>query len=225
MSSFGDLPERVHELCVQTVELVATGISKSQRKVKLNEILDLVIPSGINPDLRESQRVGLRAHLESLLSSVRAHKTDETYKATVAESMASYLLGFSPTPNPVPESRPSWHPVPTFGPRVPLEQEILLALGRTRHPDAVAALTEFLGNTRNVHRAIACLALGISGDPGAARTLVPFLLDEDPFTRFCAFESLRHLTGREDFVDWMYGPVAERTRAAEEMFVWVSRNY
>lgn len=222
-ASFGDLPRRVHQLCLQTVELVAGGLSKTQRRARFDQILDLVIASGINPALKESDRRPARAHMEGQVASVSAHKTDASYLAAVAAAMASDLLGFEVQSDAEPVAGPGWVARPSFRPQVPLEQEILLALGRTREPEAVAALTEFLGNKHNVHRATACLALGISGAPKAARVLVPFLLDEDPFTRFCAFESLRHLTGREAFTDWMYAPAAERTKAAEEMFLWVSR--
>ena len=52
---------------------------------------------------------------------------------------------------------------------------------------------------------------------GLLLRLLPLLHDADPFVRFCASESLRHLTGREMAVDWMYGPASERAAAAAEM--------
>ena len=69
-------------------------------------------------------------------------------------------------------------------------------------------------------RAHACLALGMCTEPLVAKELLPFLLDEDPFVRFAASESLRHLKGKELAVDWMYGPSQERFAAAEEARRW-----
>jgi hypothetical protein len=43
---------------------------------------------------------------------------------------------------------------------------------------------------------------------------MPLLLDEEPFVRFCAAESLRRLTGREPTVDWIGASAEERARAA-----------
>ena len=66
----------------------------------------------------------------------------------------------------------------------------------------------------------ACLALGMAGQSSFARALASFLLDEDPFTRLCAYESLRRLTKKDVAIDWMYAPSDERFRGAEEYLKW-----
>ena len=53
-----------------------------------------------------------------------------------------------------------------------------------------------------------------------ASALASFLLDEEPFTRLCAYESLRRLTGKDVAIDWMYAPSDERFRGAEEYLKW-----
>jgi hypothetical protein len=50
---------------------------------------------------------------------------------------------------------------------------------------------------------------------------MPLLLDEEPFVRFCAAESLRRLTGREPTVDWIGASAEERARAAEALRGWL----
>ena len=91
-------------------------------------------------------------------------------------------------------------------------------------PEAVAALTRFLENRASAHRSIAALALGLAGDPPAAAALVPLLQDPEPFTRLCAYESLRHLTGQDHFADWLRGPAEERAAAAERYAQWTTEH-
>jgi hypothetical protein len=57
-------------------------------------------------------------------------------------------------------------------------------------------------------------------EPSTAPALLPLLLDAEPFVRFCAYESLRRLSGKDVAIDWMYGPSAERFDAAEEYRRW-----
>jgi HEAT repeat protein len=101
-----------------------------------------------------------------------------------------------------------------------LEEEILLALGRCGEPMAIELLLNVLANPLNRHRAAACLALGMVGRKGAEATLARFLLDGDPWVRFCAALSLAHLTGDAPKVDWMYAAPAVRSAAAED---WLRR--
>lgn len=103
---------------------------------------------------------------------------------------------------------------------MPLAEEIVLALGRTRDPEASEPLVALLRERKNPQRAWIALALGLCGARGAASELLPLLLDEDAFVRFAASEALRWLTGRELAVDWMYGPSDERFAAAEEYRRW-----
>ncbi len=104
-----------------------------------------------------------------------------------------------------------------FQPLVPLAEEVLLALGRTRDPLAVELVLSVLASGARELRAHACLALGMCAQPALAERLLPALLDEDPFVRFCASEGLRQLTGREATLDWMTAEPAARQAAAEEL--------
>ena len=93
-----------------------------------------------------------------------------------------------------------------------LREEIAHHLGVL---DAGEALVEFLrAHPRSPVRAHAALALGMVQRLQHARHLVPLLRDADGFTRFCAYESLRHLTNRDIWADWMYGDPAVRNVAA-----------
>ena len=66
--------------------------------------------------------------------------------------------------------------------------------------------------------------MGIAGDEDQAGALVHYLLDPDPFTRLCAWRSLRQLTGQNFFADWLYGERTAHARAAEQYFAWISRD-
>jgi HEAT repeat protein len=222
-AAFGDLPSRVRARCGELVERVAGGIGRQERDAAIEELVDLVVAAALNPELGPDQRGAARAHVDGQLGSVRAHKSDVAYQHALADAIATYLLGFTPI---VVQAPSVFGAAPLFRPHVPLEEEILLALGRTRSEEGAAELASFLGNTKNVHRATAALALGMTGRTEAAGVLPPLLLDGDPFVRFCAAESLRHLAGEaadgEVFVDWMYGSSAERVKAAERWFVRVA---
>ena len=78
-----------------------------------------------------------------------------------------------------------------------------------------------LRNRANVHRGVACLALGMTGQRAGAASLVPLLLDEDAFVRLCASESLRHLTEHDVEIDWMFAPAGLRAAAAERVKLWM----
>ena len=110
--------------------------------------------------------------------------------------------------------------VALFRPSVPLAEEVVLALGRTKEPLAIELLLTLLRTGASELRAHGALALGMCGQAAVASELLPLLLDPDPFTRFCASESLRHLLGREQTVDWMFAPAEERGAAAEELKRW-----
>ena len=86
---------------------------------------------------------------------------------------------------------------------------------------ALELLTSVLGNRKNRHRAAACLALGMLGRPGPERTLASFLLDGDPFVRLCAYRGLKHLTGKDVAIDWMYGTLEQRSQGAEQYLAWL----
>jgi len=104
-----------------------------------------------------------------------------------------------------------------FQPPVPLAEEVLLALGRTRDPLALELVLSVLQNGARELRAHAALALGMLARPESAVELLPSLLDPDPFVRFAASEGLRHLTGKAQTVDWTHASAAERQAAAEEL--------
>ncbi|MCI0633935.1 MAG: hypothetical protein L0206_08490, partial [Actinobacteria bacterium] len=141
------------------------------------------------------------------LDDAAAHASDAVYLELLERELETRLLGYQPPRT----SRASAE----FHVPVPLEEEILLALGRTRATSAVEALTDFLANRRNDLRSVACLALGLTDDEDAAAELGPFLVDPEPFTRWCAYLAIAHLARIEAPIDWMYAPEEERYAAAQ----------
>ena len=215
--AYRDLPLRVRALVQELVDRTADRAPKSEREERVDALLDELIETEFNPRITEDSRRDARRYVLGQLSQVRKKRKDAAYLHAVRVAVTDYMLGFP--------SEPVRYEAGEFVPPVLLEEEILLALGRTGEPVAVEALVEFLATSpAGSYRAIACLALGVAGDPAAAGHLLPILDDEDPFTRYCAYESLRHLTGQEFFADWMYGAREERAVAAEQYAAWVALN-
>ncbi len=210
----GELPARVRAMATDLVALAAGGEQKNRLRDAVDALLDILIAARANPAVSEDSREGRRGYVLGQLRGVKSHRGDPNYLRTVADAIASELLGF---PVDSPDYRQGG-----FRPAVLLEEEILLALGRTGGPPAVALLGDFLAQGGGTYAGVACLALGLTGEESAARPLVRALLSDDPFARFCAYESLRHVTRRDHFADWIEGPLGERSAAAEKYFQWVN---
>lgn len=210
--AFDDLPAEVREEVAALVAAAAQDAQKTELRRRIDAILDILVKNQMNPRVNAETRKGARSFVEEQLASVRAHRSDPGYVRSVTETILLGLLGWG---SPVEDSN-----LAEFSPEILLEQEIVLALGRTREPQAAEVLIQVLGNRRNTNRAAACLALGMTGQEAFAKQLTPFLLDEDPFTRLCAYESLRRLTDKDVAIDWMYAPSEERFAAAEDYLEW-----
>ena len=190
---------------------VAAGMKRSARRKRINAILDLLVEKRVNPGIRVGNRDKARNYVDGQLAAVGSRADDLTYRALVANEVLAFLLG---SPRQQAE----------FTPLVLLEEETLLALGRTGTEAAVEALVAFLGkHPDSPYRPHACLALGMSRNPAAARHLVRPLLDHDPFTRLCAYEAIRRLTEQDYWADWLFGTQRERTVAAQKYFRWLHR--
>ena len=213
--AFADLPDRVRREVAELVLRARRGLSRSALNREAKRLVQLVIDEGLRPDLVKTRQATV-AEVAKQLGSATARSGDVVYLEVLSRDLEEQLLGF-----PVPRwSRERGE----FQPPVLLEEEILLTLGRTATDEAVEALSAFLQNRRNRLRSVACLALGMSaGDSReraarATRELAPFLLDPEPFTRWCAYSSIEHLAGIEERIDWMYAPEPERYAAAQR--VW-----
>jgi hypothetical protein len=217
--SHGTLPEELEAEVGELLARAADGVQNVRLRELVRELVDFVVRNRMNPAITAQNADAARAYVLGLIDDVRSHRADDSYLRTVRDAVMEFLLGY-----PVDSSAGDRA---QFAPPVLLEEEILLALGRTRSPQAAELLLTVLADGKNVNRALACLALGMTGQRSSARELPRFLLDADPFTRFCAWEGLRALTEIEDtvaFVDWMYAPAAERTAGAEEVFRWLVEN-
>ena len=207
------LPEEVRHGALQLVERASLGAQKVELDRRIDELLDLVAKHDANDALVDKTRKADRRHILALISGATAHRNNGNYLLLVVDEVVAYLLGYA---GPKLERTRG-----EFAPRVQLEEEILLALGRSGDPMALELLVNVLGNRQNRHRAVACLALGVLGRKGAERTLAGFLLDADPFVRYCAHRALLRLTERSGGIDWLAAPSQERAAAAEEVLRWI----
>ena len=206
---------QMRELRGLLAELLAAALDERPSEElarKADEILAFAFSRGLASPAVAGQSTKLRRELLDLMEAAVAQRTNSAFART---SVEQWLLAL--TSRPSPSADPN---VAVFEPVVPLEEELVLALGRTRDGRAAELLLQLVRDTDNGLRAWGCLALGMSRQTDLARQLLPALLDPDPFVRFCAHEGLRHLTGRELDVDWMYGPSDLRTTAAEEYRRW-----
>ena len=198
----------VESLVDGLIEDAARRMSKRKLTKRIDTILDLIIEHGINTRIDDKTRKSALKYVQGQLAGLKGRKGDTRYKTLVKNEVAKYLLG---------TRRRSVSERAQFEPVVLLEDEILLALGRTRSKKAADALATFVrDNPDSRFRAHACLGVGLSGHLDLASGLVTILLDRDAFTRFCAYEALRHLTGKAFFADWMYGDRKERFEAASK---------
>lgn len=210
LNGAGDLIADLERLIAEAADLAAGGAGAQALREKLLVALERVRAAEVNPALDESTEDEVLKYVVGQLAGLRARPGDAEYRELVIGAVAEKLLG-------APLSRPD-RLRGEFLPTVPLEEEILLALGRTREPLAVEVLAQFLGPGKGSWRAHACLALAAAGQRSVAPRLAPLLLDEEPFVRFCAAEAVTSLTGATVEVDWMFGPSAERFAAAERLW-------
>lgn len=203
------LHQRIRRMVMRMVDAASAGKRGPSLRKQLAAVLDLVIGHGLNPKVTADNREVAREKVERLMAGLRGHKGDVAFKYRAARNILQYLLGV--------RMGFTLRDRAQFKPVVLLEPEILFALGRTRSKEAGDALAKFLeehpGHSLLPH---ACLALGMSGQAAHARLLLRPLVGDEGFTRFCAYEALRHLTARDHWADWMYGDMEGRTAAAEQ---------
>ncbi len=204
-----ELRARLRELA----EFARAGGRAKELGERAGALVDYVIEHRLNALLDPAARAARSDALLQALEPLRAARTPPEAVAQLVPALQALLLGGE-----VELEDPGRA---LFQPLVPLAEEVLLALGRSRDPLAVELVLAALQGGARELRAHACLALGMCAQPDLAPKLLPALLDEDPFVRFAAAEALRHLTGREHAVDWLAAPAAERQTAAEELRLWL----
>jgi hypothetical protein len=208
---------QVAELREGVSELVAAardGERAAELRARVAALVDFVIAHHLNT-LFDGE--GRDARIDLLVESLAsARLKEEAERTALAGVLLAQLLGG--------EADLSWVSFEIrdpgrrlFRPSVPLAEEVLLALGRTREPLALELVLSVLAGGARELRGHACLALAMCGEPAVAEQLLPALLDPEPFVRFAASEALRHLTGKQAGIDWMAAPPAERRAAAEEL--------
>ena len=96
----------------------------------------------------------------------------------------------------------------------PLLESAILELGRTGDEKAVSLFIEILKADMPNGSPEAALALGVHRTKEVVSTLISTLRDcPQGWTRFCAYRSLKNLSGEDFFCDWIFG--SESTRESE----------
>jgi len=208
------LLESLREKVRAVVVAYAGGTDWDELTGDVHAILDFMLGRRLLEQLPELQRLEVVEQVRLMLHGLRGNRAKEGYVDSLVEAIVGYLARLS-------GGRVA--SFPEFEPVVPLEEGILLALGRTGTRAAAHALARLLEDREHPQRAVVCLALGRTGRTSEARHLVPLLLDEDAFARLCAYESLRHLTGQDFFCDWIYGAARERAEAGGKYARWLVR--
>ncbi len=185
------------------------GERAAELQARAAALVDFVLARHLNALFDAGGRDARIDLLLQLLESTRAARAGPEESEPLVGALLAQLLGGE-----VEVADPGRR---LFRQAVPLAEEVLLALGRTREPLAIELVLGVLEGEARELRAHACLALGMCARPALAPQLLPALLDVDPFVRFAASEALRHLTGKRVAIDWMAAPPAERRAAAEEL--------
>jgi hypothetical protein len=203
------LKQRVRNLVEALVRAVSSGLGPKSTTKRIHHLLDFLKATGLNSEVLGKPRKEVRQEIVKRLAGLTAHKSNRRYQNNIAKDIVRYLTGF--------RMGMGLQERTQFKPVVMLEEEILLALGRTNTKPAWTALADFLkDHPSSPLCAHAALALGMTGELSNARHLVPVLQNVDGFTRFCAYEGLRHLTGKPIWADWMYGDETTRNLAAAQ---------
>ncbi len=210
----GTLTDRIREMAAQLVQEAVVTKKKAVVQASLDRLLDLSIEHSVNPRLTPETRERHEERIHGQLDGL-GRASDEAYRELVAEAILESVLG-----HPV---GPGGAPTPLLA-TVPLEEEILLAVGRVGGAAAAKGLIRLLDDAENPHRGAIALALGMTGERSAAEPLARLLLDGDPFVRLCAYEGLRYVTGEDHFADWIGGSSRERALSAERYFRWAAQH-
>lgn len=211
---WGEFYEQVVEEVDALIELGVAGAPRNRLRGPVTELVERVRELGVNEGLNEDNERDYKKSIEQMLLDMRAHRSNPGAVQGVRLSILERLFGHQ-------VARPN-SAMGEFETYVPLARTILMALGRSKEPWAVHALTELLDHRSNRHRSVVCLALGVAGDEKGAKAVVSYLLDEDPFVRYCAYSSMRELTGKDFAADWMFGDRADYVAQAERYFQWVN---
>ncbi len=106
----------------------------------------------------------------------------------------------------------------------PLLEIACIELGRKADPKGLPALLAVLRSEAGGGRAEAALALGAIGGTEAVEALLSALDDpKDGWLRFCAYQSLKKLSGRDHFCDWIFGGAAARRSALASYKQWAGK--
>lgn len=203
------LKQRVRTMIERLVGDAADGLAPITTVKRVNALFDFILSSGLNPRFKPEDRKARLAEVMKRLKALKGHRADVRFKRSVAADLVSYLIGF--------RMGMGLRERTEFKPVVMLEEELLLALGKTKTKKAGDAIQSFVrDHSASPVVAHAALALGMVGRKEYAAALLPLLSVEDGFVRFCAYESLRHLTGHDHFADWMYGDAVARKLAADK---------
>ena len=218
----GERVTPIQERIDRLVDVFVQGKTLNYVKPQIEELVDLVIRSELNSAVNEETRKKVIDYITDEIDGLKAHRRNANYVRNVRTSIQVVLLGWNPSRfDETARTRAGMlKGLGSFSTPVDLGGEVLLALGRTRERTAANLLADFLANRHNRNRAYACLGLGIAGFQEHVKTLASFLLDGDPYVRFCSHEALHRLTGIELDVDWMYGEAADRFDGAETFLKW-----
>lgn len=106
----------------------------------------------------------------------------------------------------------------------PLLEIACIELGRLGDPKGLPALLSVIKTDGCGARGEAALALGAIAGREAIDALVAALDDpKDGWLRFCAYESLKKLSGQDNFADWLFGQPGTRARAVARYREWAGR--
>ncbi|MDI6733513.1 MAG: HEAT repeat domain-containing protein [Planctomycetota bacterium] len=106
-------------------------------------------------------------------------------------------------------------------PQPPLMETALEELSKINSPATINLLLPLLADSEFSHRADVARVLGnIPSQKQVVRALIKTLSDKDGWTRYCAYSSLKRLTGQDLSCEWLGDPAETRMQTVAKWEKW-----
>jgi hypothetical protein len=199
-----DLRNRIQRL----VEAAAAGASELFVFDRAAELVAFVYDRRGEFNLPESWKGDALKQVTAQLGPPRAKRNDAKVREAAIDAIFAYLwplVAFEPVPRAQGDDD-----------NIPLEEIAIFAAARTRDKAILQKLCDHLGRDDYPYRAVTCLALGTTRDKKVGKAMLHCLTDEDAYTRLCAYRALKQITGKDFFVDYLYGNSLNWVQAVHE---------
>jgi HEAT repeat protein len=203
-----NLQEQLKQKLTRLVDAAAAGATEAFVRDRVAEVIAFVYERRQDFNLRVSWKGEALDYMRKLLAGLPEKRGDAGQRQALVNTLFQYLSPVLQYDSPLLDSG-----APDG---VPLEETLIVAAVKTQQKALLDKLCAYLTREDYEHAAFTCLALGQAKDKSVGKTLLRCLASEDGYVRLCAYRSLRRLTGKDFFVDYLYGGAMEWAEAVNE---------